>query len=453
MYVSRDCYFSLPSRLVICRHNFLSHAIGRCNSALTPGSLGFRPGQDVQHRMKSRAAHDTKRLPGTRYSSASGLLRLTLSLFASLGLAAQGNVNVLTYHNDNARAGQNTNETILTLANVNVTSFGKLFSQVVDGYVYAQPLYVANLAIPGKGTHNVLFIATEHDSVYAFDADDNLGANAAPLWQVSFIDPAAGVTTVPTEDTGEGGDLIPEIGITSTPVIALTTGTIYVEAKTKETAGTTRYVHRLHALEITTGAEKLGGPVVIQAVIPGNGDGDDGLGHVPFNPLRQLNRPGLLLLNGVIYLAFASHGDQSPYHGWVLAYAAPTLQQVGAYNTTPNGGLGGIWQAGGGLAADAGGNIYFETGNGTFSTNNLDNAANNFGDSFIKLSTTNGLAVADYFTPFDQDVLEAFDLDLGSGGAVVLPEGVGSATHPRLFGGSGKGGAVYPLDRGDLGHV
>lgn len=373
-----------------------------------------------------------------------------LLLLPAVPLRAQ--VNLLTYRNDNGRTGLNPNETGLTLASVNTNTFGKLFAQAVDGYVYAQPLYLANVNVPGKGVHNVVFVATEHDSVYAFDADGNTGANAAPLWHTSFLDPAAGVTTVSAADTGEPVDLVPEVGITSTPVIDPVNGTIFVCAKTREiSGGTTNYVHRLHALDVATGTEKAGGPAVIEAVVAGTGGGNDGAGHVPFVPLRQLNRPGLLWLNGVVYLGFGSHGDFGIYHGWVLGYDAQTLQQVVAYNTTPNGDEGAIWQAGAGLAADVLGNVYFMTGNGTFSTNSADNGQNNFGDSFVKLTTTNGWDVADYYTPSNQSELSAYDLDLGCGGPVLLPDEVGSAAHPHLLVGAGKEGSIYLLDRDNLG--
>src|SRR5581483_2589302 len=218
--------------------------------------------------------------------------------------------------------GQNLNETVLTPANVNQTQFGKLFSYTLDGIAFASPLYVANVSIPGKGSHNVVYVATEHDSVYAFDAD---GLSTTPLWQVSFL--KTGVTTVPCADVGECGDIPTEIGITGTPVIDQSSGTLYVVAKTKES---NKYVQRLHALDLTTGAEKFGGPVVLQASVPGTGAGSSS-GTLAFDSLRENQRPALLLSNGTIYIAFASHGDHLPYHGWVLGYNASTLAQTTAY--------------------------------------------------------------------------------------------------------------------------
>ncbi len=356
--------------------------------------------------------------------------------------AATG-VNVLTYHNDNARTGQNLKESILTPTNVSSGNFGKLFTQAVDGYVYAQPLVVTKLKIPNQGVHDVVFVATEHDSVYAFDANSNL----PPLWQVSFINPGAGITTVSSDDLG-CGDLVPEVGITSTPVIDLGSRTIYVLAKTKEvtTNGTTFY-HRLHALDLTTGAEKFGGPTVIQASVPGNGDGNDGNGNVPFDALRQFNRAALLLEKGVVYIGSAAHCDIGPYHGWLIGCSAKTLKINTYFNTTPNGGLGGIWQGGGGPASDAGGNVYAETGNGTF-----DPQANCYGDSFLKFSATKALKLADYFTPYNQQALSDADADLGSGGLMLLPDEAGNKARRHLLVGAGKEGTIYLVNRDKMGH-
>jgi chitodextrinase len=343
------------------------------------------------------------------------------------------------FHNDSFGTGQNLNETVLTPLTVNQTQFGKLFSLPLDGYTFASPLYVASVNIPGKGFHNVVYVATEHNSVYAYDADSG---STTPLWKVSFINPSAGVTTVPASDTGECCDIPNEIGITGTPVIDQSTGTLYAVAKTKEGAST--YVHRLHALDIATGAEKFGGPVVIQATVPGTGAGTDGR-NVPFNALRQNQRPGLALSNGVVLIGFASHGDQPPWHGWVMGYRANTLNQVFAYNTTPNSYGGGVWQSGGALAVDASGNLYFTTGNGSFDANT---GGKDYADSIVKLST--GGTVLDYFTPHDQASLESLDLDLASAGPVLLFNQPGS--HPHLLVTAAKSGTLYVVDRDNMGH-
>lgn len=342
-----------------------------------------------------------------------------------------------TYHNDNSRTGQNLQEAVLTPSNVNQAQFGKLFSFPVDGYVYGEPLYVENVTVPNQGFHNMVFVVTEHDSVYAFDAD---GPSTTPIWRVSFIDPAQGITTVPSGDVLTG-DIVPEIGITSTPVIDPGSGTLYVVAKTKENGS---YVQRLHALDLATGTE-LATPAVIAPVLPGTGDGTDGNGNVPFNALRELQRCALLLANGKVYVAFASHGDHGPYHGWVVAYDAVSLQQVAAYDATANGSEGGIWQSGGGPAADPAGNVYVITGNGTF---DADSGGADFGDSFLKLDPT--LVLLDYFTPFNQAQLNVQDADLGSGGALLLPDQATPPTHLLLS--AGKAGVLYFLDRDNLGH-
>jgi len=349
-----------------------------------------------------------------------------------------------THHNDNARTGQNLNETVLTPTNVSSAIFGMLCSYPLDGVSHASPLYVANVNIPEQGFHNVVYVATENDSVYAFDADC---VGTTPLWQVSFINPAAGITTVPPSATGELGDITPVIGITGTPVIDQASGTLYVVAKDKEVVGgTTNYVQRLHALDITTGAEKFGGPVVIQADVAGTGDGATG-GRVPFVPLRSNQRPALLLSNGVVYIGFGSHGDNSPWHGWILGYNATTLQQVMVFNASPDGLGAGVWQSGKGLAADAAGNLYFMTGNGDFSANT---GGRNYGQSFIKLSPSG--VVLDYFTPHDVTSMNTQLWDLGASGPIVLPDQGGAVPHLLIGAGKTGPGTIYLLNRDNMGH-
>ncbi len=362
---------------------------------------------------------------------------------AQLSIAIITSMQVTTQHDDSMRTGQDPVETILTPSNVNTGQFGKLFSQTVDGNVYAQPLYLANVNIPGKGTHNVIYAATEHDSVYAVDADSNSGQNANPLWQASFIDPAHGVTPVSPTDL-DCDNIAPEIGITSTPVIDTATGTIYVLAKTKESGV---FVQRLHALDIATGTEKFGGPTLIQASYPGNAlDGSGGM--LSFDPLTNNNRAGLLLRNGNVYVAWASHCDVPPYHGWVIAYDKTTLQQTAAWVPTPNGALGGIWMAGTGLSADLAGDLFVPIANGTFDTTGT---PFDFGDSIVRLRQNGSqLAVQDYFTPYDQGSLESGDLDVGSGGALLLPDQSGSHVHELVQ--AGKGGELYVVDRDQMGH-
>jgi hypothetical protein len=348
---------------------------------------------------------------------------------------------IFTYHYDNARDGLNSGEAILTLSNVNSRSFGKVFSRAVDGDVYAEPLDANGVQIPRRGAHEVVYVATEHDSVYAFDAS---GAISKPLWKVSFINPKRRVTTVPWQKAGNI-DIYPEVGITGTPVIDPASNTLYVSAATMEKGN---FFHRLHALDIATGQEKFGGPVVIDASVPGTGEGNDGNGHINFIPQIANQRAGLALYNGVVYVAFAAHGDLGPYHGWVLGYDASTLQQVSALAMTPNGSRGGIWMSGGAPTIDAQGNFFVSSGNGTFEEEpHID-----YGDSLVKLGPTDNsnFDVIDFFTPYDQGVLEAGDLDFGSSGIVALPDQDTAPQH-LLFSGS-KEGTLYLLDRDNLGH-
>src|ERR1700722_6441132 len=348
--------------------------------------------------------------------------------------AASSALSVLTQHNDNARTGQNMSETILNTTNVNTTQFGKLFAMPADGQVYAQPLYVPGVAING-GVHNVVIIATENDSVYAYDAD-----SGAPLWKASMVDAAhgagAGETALQTATTTMCDDTQPLVGITSTPVIDPASKTIYVEAKPPNG---TNYFHRLHALDLLTGNEKSPGPVVIAGTVSGLGDGSVN-GQLAFDDFHHLNRPGLLMMNGTIYLAYASHCDFGPYHGWLFAYDAATFTQKSVYVTTPNRGLGGFWMSGAGVAADASGNILIASGNGDFDPTSAPMEA---GDTILKLDQS--LTLLDYFTPYNQLDLDMHDTDVGSGGVLLLDQPGGP--FPHILVEAGKEGNLYVINR------
>jgi hypothetical protein len=396
---------------------------------------------------------------GLRYENPRKLSRYFSTCLAALCLTVtlSNAQNVTMQHNDIGRTGGNNDERILTPLNVNASSFGRLFSQSVDGQIYAQTLYVSALAIPGKGVHNVVFVATENDSVYAFDADNNGGIGAAPLWKVSLLDAAHGAaanaTAVPEADLSSG-DITPVVGITGTPVIDIETSTLYVVGKTKEKE---TYIQRLHAIDITTGTEKFGGPVVIAGSVPGGGNGSTG-GMLKFDSKWENQRAGLLLLNGIVYIPFGAHGDNGAWHGWILSYDATTLHQTDAWCVSPNGIGGGIWMSGAGLAADnlnpsgtsPGGRIFVSTGNGTFDANPPYTNAMNFGDSLVRLDLANGeMKVADAFTPSNQDFLNSEDRDVSAGGVLVLPDQTGA--HSHLLVQLGKEGRVYVADREHLG--
>lgn len=361
------------------------------------------------------------------------------------GSGSGSSSDVTTFKNDNSRTGQNLKETALTPANVNSSSFGKVGFFPVDGKVDAQPLYLGAVTIPGQGTHNVLYVVTEHDSVYAFDA-----GTGAVLWKVSALKPGES-----TSDNRGCSQITPEIGITSTPVIDRTRaphGVIYVVSMSKDGSG--NYFQRLHALDLTTGAELSGGPTTIQASFPGTGDGSVN-GEVVFDAKQYAERAGLLLVNGVVYLAWTSHCDIRPYTGWVMGYDAATLERTSVINLTPNGSEGSIWMSGSGMAADSAGNIYFLDANGSFDTaldgNGFPNRGD-FGNSFMKLSTSGGLKPADYFAVFNTVQESDEDGDLGSGGAMLLPDQTdNSGQVHHLAVGAGKDKNIYVVNRDNMG--
>jgi hypothetical protein len=376
---------------------------------------------------------------------------------------------VFTYHNDLSRDGMNQQEYALTPATVKTATFGKLFSCTVDGAVYAQPLWVPGVSIAG-GIHNVVFVATQHDSAYAFDAD---ASPCVTYWKVNLLDTlhggTAGEKSLVWNDVGNCyGDIYPEVGVTGTPVINPKTATIYLVSVSQSNAknsgqcsrATGKFYHRLHALDLATGSEKFNAPVTIAASVPGTGDGSVN-GMVSFNSQLHHQRSGLAFASGKVYVVFAAHEDATPYHGWVLCYKVSDVhQQLAVFNTTPNGldgADGGIWGGGGAPAIDAGGDVYVSTGNGVFDEVSP-SPESDYGDSILRLhsitgSTPNGmnLSVAGWFTPFDQLNLAQRDTDLGSGAAILLPNQTSGAGPANLLAQVGKEGVVYLVDRDDMG--
>jgi hypothetical protein len=381
-----------------------------------------------------------------RFVSAGAFLALVFASFTPAG--AQSFTGVLTQHNDVGRTGQNTAETILTPQNVNASTFGKIFSYSVDGQIYSQPLYVPNVTIPGQGVHNVVYVETQNDSLYAFDAD---GLQSTPLWSVSFINPAAGIVPVSCQTDGKSTiscGVYPMYGITSTPVIDPTSNTMYLVTRTDNTT-TNKFYQTLHAIDITMGTEKFGGPVNIAGHVPGTGAGSKN-GIVYFDTLKDIQRAGLLLLNGTVYIGWA--GAQ---HGWIMGFNAQNLKQLPIiFNTAPNTTGGGVWGSGNGLVADPSGNIYAAIGDTLFDANT---GGVDYGDSLLKLD--GNLNVLDYFTPNDQACRRQNDLDLGSAGPMALPTQPGNVPNEIVI--AGKGGTpcdsnpatslIYLLNQDNLG--
>ncbi len=427
-----------------------------------------------------------------------------------LFLIASGRIwpaSITTYHNDTSLSGVNSAETALTPANVNTTTFSKRFSTAVDGKVYAQPLYLPSVTVTtgaNQGTHKLVFVATQHDSVYAIDA-----ITGSVVWHTSLtasgLAGATSITSMPSADSNSS-DTSPEIGVCGTPVIDATANMLYVAAKTKQiVSGASHYVYTLYKIDVTNGDAAPNANIVASTVIgdtvynsssgaytyhtassatgaqdifvPGTGDGAitvNGQSRVYFNAMRQMNRPGLLLSNGEVYLAFGSHGDNGPYHGWLLAYDTSSLTLKAVLNTTPNGGLGGFWTGGAAPAVDANGNIFIMSGNGAFDGSNsggtvtgLDSLGfpsnGDYGDCFLKIAadtTTSvgsqgkngwGMRIIDYFSPYNNASLNSADTDVGSGGITLLPDSAGSSAHPHLMVGAGKQGNLYLVDRDSLG--
>lgn len=422
---------------------FTASVLSTSNTAVTWSVDGIVGGNSTVGTISTSGLYKPPQANGTHTVRARSKADTTKSATATVIMTNYS--GVFTWRGNTFRSGLNSMENVLTTANVNSSRFGKLFSRTVDGQVYAQPLYVANLSIPGVGSRNVVYVATQHDSVYAFDAD---GKRSSAYWKKSFINPSAGVTTATTSAIPET-NISPEVGITGTPVIDPASKTLYVVAKTVENGV---YVQRLHALDIATGAEKFGGPVKITAAVPGTGFGSSG-GVLRFDAAASryaLQRSGLLLAQGVIFIAFGLHLDRNGFHGWVMGYDAKTLAQRFAFCVTPdkktdisNDGKGGVWMSGAAPAADST-YQYFSSGNGSFTAAS---GGRDYGDSVIKI-TPNG-AVAKFFTPFDEAALQVDDKDLGSGGPVLVT-GQNSA-HPRILITLSKNGKIYVLDRDDMG--
>lgn len=410
----------------------------------SPSTLNLAPG--VPQTIMFTSAANAVLGPSTiTITGQSGLLSHSSTL--ALTVTAPTGFDVVTYHYDNARTGLNPNETVLTPANVNSTTFGKINLLPTDGKMEAEPLYLSDVTINGKA-HNVVYGVTEHDSIYAFDAD-----SGAQLWHASAL--LSGETPTPSADLG-CLLITPEIGITSTPVIDRrhgANGTIFIVAMSRDSSGA--YHQRLHALDITTGAEISGSPTEITATYPGTGDNSSS-GQVAFDPKQYTERTGLLLMNHTLYLSWTSHCDTRPYTGWVMGYSEDTLQQTQVLNLTPNGSEGAIWMSGDGLAADTSGNIYLLDANGTLDLNfNAQGFPTNgdYGNAILKLSTANStLAVADFFEPYNTEAESDADLDLGSGGALLLPDLTDSTGKVRhLVVGAGKDANIYLADRDNLG--